>query len=395
MNPNLNKLHTYPFQKLAALKSTSATNSQLPHIDLSIGEPKHPPPEFVLRKLEANLGQYSKYPATRGTDELKTVIANWATRRFKLQSLKYDSEVLPASGTREAIFSFIQCLSKGQGRKILMPNPFYQIYEGATYLAGATPYFMNCLPENDFNPDFDAISEATWNECDILFICSPGNPTGAVLNLETLTKLIQLADKHDFIIASDECYSELYFDETHPPTGLLEACASIGRHDYSRCVVFHSLSKRSNLPGMRSGFVAGDASLLKDFLLYRTYHGSAMPIPTQIASAAAWEDEQHVIQNRALYKEKFDTVLSVLGDSLKLSMPDAGFYLWVSTPIASELFAQKLYEQKNITVLPGDYLAREHDGINPGTGRVRMALVASVEECEQAAQRIKDFLTSL
>jgi len=395
MNPNLEKLHTYPFQKLAALKSQCASTSELKHIDLSIGEPKHAPPQFVLETLANNLAGFSKYPATRGTDELKTAISEWATKRFSLKGLNPDSEILPANGTREAIFSFIQCVSRGKSRKVLMPNPFYQIYEGAAYLAGAEPYFLNCLPENNFNPDFDSLSEDTWEQCDILFICSPGNPTGAVLDAETLIKLIELADKHDFVIASDECYSELYFDESNPPAGLLEVCAQIGRNSYERCVVFHSLSKRSNLPGMRSGFVAGDSKLIKDFLLYRTYHGAAMAVPTQIASCAAWQDEAHVVENRALYKQKFESVLSILDGCLDVSMPDASFYLWPKTPIDGETFAKKLFEEKNITVLPGSYLARESDQINPGSDRVRMALVATVEACEEAAHRIRDFVNTL
>lgn len=395
MNPNLSKLHTYPFQKLATLKSSCSVNQSLRHIDLSIGEPKHPPPQFVLDTMASNLGEFSKYPATRGIDQLKDTIASWATSRFKLNTLNAQTQVLTASGTREAIFSFIQCAAKGNGRKVLMPNPFYQIYEGATYLAGSEPYFLNCEEENNFIPDFDAVTASTWDDCDILFICSPGNPTGAVLGSETLKKLIELADKHDFIIASDECYSELYFDEAMPPTGLLEVCAEIGRDDYSRCVVFHSLSKRSNLPGMRSGFIAGDADILKDFLLYRTYHGSAMPVPTQIASCEAWTDEEHVVANRALYREKFQTVLKILDGCLDTKLPDASFYLWAKTPIDCESFTKSLFEQKNITVLPGSYLARESAGVNPGDNRVRMALVATVSECEEAALRIRDFVRSI
>jgi N-succinyldiaminopimelate aminotransferase len=394
MNPRLNLLQPYPFEKLRALKAVVEPNHSLPHIALSIGEPKHEPPEFVLRELTAKLPQLAKYPSTAGLPELQGAIAAWAQRRFKLgnRSLS-EANVLPVSGTREALFSFTQaCVDGGS---VLMPNPFYQIYEGAALLAGAEPVFLNCTEDNGFIPDFDAVSPAEWQRCQLLFLCSPGNPTGAVLDSSQLQKLIALADRYDFVIASDECYSELYFDEEQPPTGLLQACAEMGRDDYSRCVVFHSLSKRSNLPGLRSGFVAGDARLLEKYLLYRTYHGCALPVPTQYASIAAWQDEAHVKANRDLYRQKFDAVLNILGDVLPVKRPDAGFYLWPKTPIADTDFAQQLFASQNVTVLPGRYLARPTAQGNPGENRLRLALVASTEECIEAAQRIKKFVQAL
>jgi N-succinyldiaminopimelate aminotransferase len=291
-------------------------------------------------------------------------------------------------------------IDRSKNGLVVSPNPFYQIYEGAVYLAGAQPHFLPCLEEEGFNPDFDAVSDEIWQQCQLLFLCSPGNPTGAVLDLATLTKLIALADKHDFIIASDECYSEIFVEDKSAPIGLLEACESIGRHDYSRCMVFHSLSKRSNLPGLRSGFVAGDADLLKPFLLYRTYHGCAMPIQTQLASVAAWNDEKHVKENRRQYSLKFKAVIEILNDpslagKIDVKQTDASFYLWVKTEIDEEHFARQLYAQQHVTVLPGSYLSRTVDGINPGKNRVRLALVASVEECIEAAERIKHFVQNL
>ena len=314
MNPDLNKLHPYPFEKLNQLKAQVSPNTALSHIALSIGEPKHAAPEFVLQSLSDNLNKLSNYPKTKGIDELRGAIANWLEQRFKLNKVDANSQVLPVNGTREALFAFAQAVVDRQQAKplVLSPNPFYQIYEGAALLAGAEPVYLNCNAENGYIPDYDAIDEQTWRDCQLLFICSPGNPTGAVTPLATLQKLIKLAQKYDFVIASDECYSELYFDEANPPVGLLEACESLGNSDYSNCVVFHSLSKRSNLPGLRSGFVAGDAKVLEKFLLYRTYHGCAMPEYSQIASISAWQDEQHVIANRDLYREKFQRVIGNL-----------------------------------------------------------------------------------
>jgi len=399
MNPLLKTLQPYPFEKLQQLKAGIDPTCDGPHIALSIGEPKHDAPEFVVSTLNEHLDTLTRYAATKGSDELRTAIAQWLTRRFGLNegSLNGNDHVLPVNGTREALFAFTQAIfdNTKPGKNVLMPNPFYQIYEGAALLAGATPYFVNCTEATDFLPDFDAVPEAAWRSCQLLFLCSPGNPTGALINSEVYAKLIRLADKYDFVIASDECYSELYFDEDAPPIGLLEACADMGRHDYARCVVFHSLSKRSNLPGLRSGFVAGDKGLIQQFLLYRTYHGCAMPLHTQHASIAAWEDEDHVRQNRALYREKFNAVLAILSEHIDVKQPDAGFYLWPKTPIADTEFAQRLYAEHNVTVLPGSYLARDTGTVNPGEQRVRMALVAPLAECIDAAERIKSLLQSL
>ncbi len=399
MNPDLNLLHPYPFEKLAALKAAVSAPMHLTDIMLSIGEPKHEPPAFVLETLVKNLAKLSHYPTTKGLPELRESIATWATKRFKLNAGTFtaDKHVLPVNGTREALFAFVQAIidRSEQNALIVSPNPFYQIYEGAAILSGAQPYFLNCTPENNFIPDFAKVPEDVWQRCQLLFICSPGNPTGAVMSTAQLKDLIALADKYNFVIASDECYSELYFDESNPPAGLLQACAELGRDDFARCVVFHSLSKRSNLPGLRSGFVGGDARILEKFLLYRTYHGCAMPVPTQLASIAAWQDEKHVIENRNAYRQKFDAVLDVLAGVLPVTMPDASFYLWAKTPVTSERFAQQLFAQQKVTVLPGSFLARATNGVNPGEDYIRMALVAPLEECIEAAQRIKQFMQSL
>lgn len=399
MNPDLQLLHPYPFEKLAALKAAVSAPAHLSDIMLSIGEPKHEPPAFVLQTLVENLNKLSNYPTTKGIPELRNAIADWATNRFKLNAGTFtaDKHVLPVNGTREALFAFAQAIidRSKSAPLIVSPNPFYQIYEGAAILAGAEPYFLNCTPENNFIPDFAAVPADIWKRCQLLFICSPGNPTGAVMSTAQLKELIALADKYDFVIASDECYSELYFDEKNPPAGLLQACAELDRNDFARCVVFHSLSKRSNLPGLRSGFVGGDATILEKFLLYRTYHGCAMPVPTQLASIAAWKDETHVIENREAYRQKFDAVLKILDGALDVSKPDASFYLWPKTPIKGELFAQQLFALQKVTVLPGSYLAREANNINPGEDYVRLALVAPLAECIAAAERIKTFVQSL
>lgn len=397
MNPDLNKLQPYPFEKLTKLKAAVSPNTELPHIALSIGEPKHPAPDFVQQAMTDNMKRLENYPTTKGLPELNQTIADWLQRRFSLETIDAVSQVIPVNGTREAIFAFTQAAvdRSASNPLVVSPNPFYQIYEGAAYLAGATPLFLPCLEANGFMPDFDNVAPEIWDDCQLLFLCSPGNPTGAVIPFEQLAKLVELADKHDFIIASDECYSEIFVDSKEAPIGLLEACQRLGRHDYKRCVVFHSLSKRSNLPGLRSGFIAGDADLLKPFLLYRTYHGCAMPIQTQLASIAAWNDEQHVEENRRQYTEKFRAVLEILQPVADVQQTDASFYLWLKTPVNEEMFAQQLFAQQHVTVLPGSYLSRKIDGINPGEGRVRMALVASVEECTEAAQRIKTFIETL
>lgn len=396
MNPNLNRLQPYPFEKLQQIKAGIQPPADKSPIIMSIGEPKHDAPAFALDCLKNSLGEIGKYPATRGIDELRQSIAAWASQRFNLKpdTLTASAHILPVSGTREALFAFTQAIvdSSQADTKVLMPNPFYQIYEGACLLAGAQPWFINCLAENNYEPDFKQIDETTWQQCQLLFICSPGNPTGTILSQQTLQELILLADKYDFVIASDECYSELYFDENTPPTGILQACAAMNRNDYRRCVAFHSLSKRSNLPGLRSGFVAGDADIIQRFLLYRTYHGCALPLFTQRASIAAWNDEQHVRENRTLYRKKFDDVLAILDGSLALDYPQASFYLWPKTPVNDIEFTQQLFAQENITVLPGSFLARDFNGHNPGENHVRMALVASYEECVEAAKRIKQFM---
>lgn len=408
MNPKLDLLHPYPFAKMATLLQDSVAASDYQTIKLGIGEPKHEPPAFVLKVLADNLNKVQNYPSTNGLLELRQAIAQWLTNRFKLSQIDTDSQIIPVMGTREALFSFVQAaidLSKAQedaGKPlVVMPNPFYQIYEGATLLAGAEPYFVACEADNDFKGDYRSVPSEVWEHTQLVFVCSPNNPTGAVFSEADWQALIELSDQYDFIIASDECYSELYFDT--PPVGLLEVCARLGRHDYKNCVVFHSLSKRSNLPGLRSGFVAGDANLLKPYLQYRTYQGCALPIHHQLASIAAWQDEAHVETNRQLYAQKFDLWMSELGELLKLSKPDAGFYFWVQVPeqfkdeqgeLDDEAFVKALFEKVNINALAGRYLSREVNGTNPGKGFVRLALVASVEESREAITRIKTLLSS-
>jgi N-succinyldiaminopimelate aminotransferase len=397
MNPGFEGLHPYPFEKLKALKADATPPEALSHIALSIGEPKHATPSIISEAVLTHLHHLSSYPATLGSLELRQAIIGWLNNRFGLPygSLSTGKNILPVNGTREALFAFAQAMIDPAAKSlVLMPNPFYQIYEGAALLAGAEPQYLNCDEQNGFIPDFDAISDETWKRCRILYLCSPGNPTGAVIDMKTQQRLIELAHKHDFIIASDECYSEIYYDEQNPPAGLLQAAAEMGNDSYSNCIVFHSLSKRSNAPGLRSGFVAGDANIIAAFLRYRTYHGCAMPLHHQAASSVAWKDEKHVQENRALYQAKFDAVLEILGDVLEVARPDAGFYLWPKTPIAETDFARRLYEEQNVTVLPGSYLSRDTADGNPGRNRVRMALVAPLEECIEAAQRIKTCVES-
>ncbi len=397
MNPNIDKLQAYPFEKLAKLKDGLMPPTELEHIALSIGEPKHKPPQFVLDHLNKNIGEIAKYPTTKGGDELRESIANWLQKRFQLKTLDPGSQVLPVNGTREALFAFTQAVCDGNKKNglVLSPNPFYQIYEGAAYLAGLEPHFLNCLESNNFIPDYEAVPEDIWQRTQILFLCTPGNPSGAVTSVEQFQYLIELAHKHDFILASDECYSELYPNEDNPPPGLLQASAAMGNDDFSRCLVFHSLSKRSNLPGLRSGFIAGDAKVLKYFLSYRTYHGCAMALPNQLASIVAWNDEDHVKQNRDYYRQKFSDVFSSLKDNYDIRLPDAGFYFWLKTPIDDETFAAELFRTQNITVLPGRYLSRTINGINPGEGFIRMAMVAEVEECQEASRRLLAFAEHL
>jgi len=340
MNPDLNLLQPYPFEKLAALKAGMTPPASLTPILLSIGEPKHETPAFVVDALAKSLKQLAVYPTTKGVPELRSAIAIWAKKRFHLHALDADTEVLPVNGTREALFAFAQAVIDRDAAKkplVMMPNPFYQIYEGAAFLAGAEPHFLNCTAHNHFIPDLDRVDESVWQRCQLLFVCSPGNPTGAVCNTAYFKQLIALSDHYGFVIASDECYSELYFDEARPPAGLLQACAEMKRHDYKNCVVFHSLSKRSNLPGMRSGFVAGDAQILDKFLLYRTYHGCAMPVQHQLASIAAWQDEAHVKQNRAWYRAKYRAVANILQPVMNVQVPPASFYLWPETPVTAKI----------------------------------------------------------
>ncbi|AQA17886.1 succinyldiaminopimelate transaminase [Halioglobus japonicus] len=396
MNPDLQRLQPYPFEKLRALFADLEAPADTNPIALSIGEPKHPSPAFVLQAVADNLDKLASYPLTRGSDALREAIGDWLQRRFKLQGIDAERHILPVNGTREALFAFAQTIvDRDKAPLVLSPNPFYQIYEGAALLAGATPVFLDCGPDTGYLPDFAAVTEDQWQQCQLLYICSPGNPTGAVMSLTQLQDLIKLASEHDFVIASDECYSEIYGDESNPPAGLLQACAAMGDGSYRNCVVFHSLSKRSNLPGLRSGFVAGDADIIGKFLQYRTYHGCAMPAHHQIASIAAWNDEQHVIENRARYRAKFDAVLDILGDKLNVTRPDAGFYLWPETPIGETEFARGLFAQQHVTVLPGSFLAREVDGHNPGANRIRMALVAEMAQCVEAAERIAAYLETL
>jgi N-succinyldiaminopimelate aminotransferase len=398
MNPNLQKLQPYPFEKLARLKQGLQAPSDKPHIALSIGEPQHPTPHFISEALIAHLHGLTNYPATKGIPKLRQTIAQWLSNRFRLPISTVDPErhILPVAGTREALFSFAQCVvDAGEKPLVLMPNPFYQIYEGAALLAGAEPHFLNATRETGYLPDFDAVPDSIWARCKLLYICSPGNPSGAVINAATQEKLVRLAERFGFVIASDECYCELYADEANPPPGLLQTAHAMGNADFKNCVVFHSLSKRSNAPGLRSGFVAGDAEILGKYLLYRTYHGCAMSLPVQHASIAAWRDEAHVKENRAIYRKKFAAVHEILSEVLDVAMPPAGFYLWPRTPIAGETFARDLFADQNVTVLPGSYLSRESGGVDPGRDHVRLALVAPLEECVEAALRIKEFVQSL
>lgn len=398
MNPDLNRLQPYPFEKLAQLKAGVAAPEGLDPITLAIGEPKHRPPQFVAEELLSHLHGLGSYPTTKGTTALRQACVDWLVQRFRLPASSLDAErhVLPVNGTREALFAIAQCVIDRQQRpRVLMPNPFYQIYEGAALLAGAEPHFLNTTEDHDLLPDFEHVPDAVWRDCQLLYLCSPGNPTGAVIDQDTLQHLITLAERFDFIIAADECYAEIYFDEERPPVGLLQAAAALGHDDYRRCIVFHSLSKRSNLPGMRSGFVAGDADVIQAFFRYRTYHGSAMPPYTQAASIKAWGDEQHVIANRQAYRDKFSAVIEILSPVLDVQRPQGGFYLWPQTPVDDTVFARELYARYHVTVLPGSFLSREADGINPGHNRVRIALVAELDECIDAAQRIRSLCQSL
>jgi N-succinyldiaminopimelate aminotransferase len=388
LNPLLGRLQPYPFEKLRALLEGVTPNPALQPINLSIGEPKHPTPALVKEALAGALDGLSGYPATAGTPALREAIAAWLMRRYALPSLDPATQVLPVNGSREALFAFAQTVidPAGGAARVACPNPFYQIYEGAALLAGARPVFIN---------DGMRFEQLDWRGVQLAYVCSPANPTGRVLQLEDWRRLLALSDLHGFVIASDECYSELYYDEANPPLGALQAAHRLGRTGFERVVAFSSLSKRSNAPGMRSGFVAGDAEILKRFLLYRTYHGSAMSLPVQQASIAAWGDEMHVRANRKLYAEKYRAVLPLVAAPLGAPMPDGGFYLWMRTPADDAEFARELQRQYNVLVLPGSFLARDAHGANPGRGRVRIALVAPLAECVEAVQRIGQLARSL
>ena len=394
MNGRLELLAAYPFERLARLKAGVTPPAGLPHIAMSIGEPKHAPPAFVIEALRAHLGKLDSYPVTVGLPETRAACAAWLGRRFGVR-VDPETMVLPVTGTREALFSFVQAVvgpSTGAQPVVAMPNPFYQIYEGAALLAGAEPVFLNTTSQNRFQPELESIPADVWKRCEVLFLCSPGNPTGAVLSLDFLKAALELAEKYDFVIAADECYAELYRDEAAPPPSLLQAALATGRDSFQRCVVFHSLSKRSSVPGLRSGFVAGDPAILKPYLLYRTYHGCAMPVPTQLASIAAWNDDAHAAANRALYREKFARVLPILAPVLDVVEPDGAFYLWTDVERDDESFTRELFASQNLTILPGSYLARDTRAGNPGRNRVRISLVAPVPECVTAAERIRHFL---
>jgi len=401
MNSRLAGLQPYPFQKLAELTRGLTPSSGKPAIRLSMGEPQHAAPSFVLEALTANLNGLSHYPVTKGSSELRRTIAGWANRRFKLDRAALDPErhILPCAGTREALFSIAQAVidrrAHTQQPVVLMPNPFYQIYEGAALLAGARPYLLNTVADNHYRMDFTRVPAEVWEQVQLVYICSPGNPTGTVLKHADFAQLLELAERHDFLIASDECYSEIYFDEGNPPPGLLQVAHDLGIADYRRCLVFHSLSKRSNLPGLRSGFVAGDGAALEQYFQYRTYQGCALPPPTQAASISAWNDETHVRTNRDLYRAKFDAVLEILAPVMQVEKPEAGFYLWPETPQDDETFTRELYARENVLVLPGSYLSRDAQGTNPGRKRVRLALVAPFDECIEAAKRIRHYLETL
>jgi len=396
MNPRLQSLQSYPFEKLRKLFADVVPNAALAHISLGIGEPRHPTPELIKRALSESLAKLAAYPPTAGGETLRQAIAEWLARRYRLRSIDWKTEVLPVNGSREALFAFAQAVvDPARGDAVVVcPNPFYQIYEGAALLAGARPHYVNTTSEHGFTADYRSVPEDVWRRTQLLYVCSPGNPTGKVLDLAEWKHIFTLADRHGFVVASDECYSEIYFDEAAPPLGALQAATELGR-GFERLVMFSSLSKRSNVPGMRSGFVAGDTALLKAFLLYRTYHGGAMNPAVQDASAAAWRDEAHVRENRRKYVEKFSRVAPLIQTALDVERPEAGFYLWAPTPVADTEYARRLYAEQHVTVLPGSFLARESNGINPGAHYVRMAFVAEIDECLEAVRRIIEFTETL
>jgi N-succinyldiaminopimelate aminotransferase len=403
VNPHLDKLHPYPFEKLRQLFAGVTPNPNYTAISLGMGEPKHPTPAFIQKALSHAMPSLGSYPSTVGSDALRAAIAGWLERRYGVPALDPATQVLPVNGSREALFGIAHCVVDASQPEplVVCPNPFYQIYEGAAYLAGAAPYFVNSEPARNFGCDYASVPAEVWPRVQLLYLCSPGNPTGATLSLDDWKQLFALADKYGFVIAADECYSEIYHGAA-APLGALEAAHQLGRsggeRPYANLIVFSSLSKRSNVPGMRSGFVAGDPAVIKKFLLYRTYCGGAMAPPVQAASVAAWGDEVHVQENRAKYREKFKLVTPLLKEVMDVELPDAGFYLWADvrrSGLSDAEFARRLYAEYNVTVLPGSYLARDAHGINPGQGRIRMALVAEVDEGLEAAQRIVQFCKNL
>ena len=396
MNPDLARLQPYPFERLRQLLSGNTPPPELPHINLSIGEPKHATPRLILDALSAALPALASYPLTLGTEALRESIAAWLARRYGLPGIDPATQVIPVAGSREALFAFAQTVvDRTRAARVVMPNPFYQIYEGATLLAGAEPLYLPCTPENGLRMDFASVDPASWSQVQLVYVCSPGNPHGRVMKLDEWRELFALADRHGFVIASDECYSEIYFDEAAPPLGGLQAARLLGRHGFERLVAFGSLSKRSNAPGLRSGFVAGDATVLKRFLLYRTYHGCALSPVAQAASVAAWRDESHVVDNRRRYAAKFRLATPIVRQVLRTEVPEAAFYLWARTPIDDAEFARRLHARCNVTVLPGSFLSRASGGVNPGAGFVRIALVAEEAEVIEAAHRIAEFGRSL
>lgn len=397
MNPNLDRLQPYPFEKLRELFARVSPNPELAPISLSIGEPKHPTPELIKRALTDHLDGLASYPATAGLPGLRAAIAAWLGRRYALDAVDPETQVLPVNGSREALFAIAQTVvdSRRRDAVVICPNPFYQIYEGAALLAGATPYFVNQQRKSGFALDLDAVPESIWRNVQLFYACSPGNPTGRVMPLDEWRRVFELSDRWGFVVVADECYSELYLDERDPPLGALDAAHRLGRDGFPRLVVLSSLSKRSNAPGLRSGFAAGDAAILKKFLLYRTYHGSAMNPAVQAASEAAWRDEAHVVDNRALYRVKFEAALPMLAAPLETALPDGGFYYWIRTPISDTEFAQALLRDYNVAVLPGSFLAREAHGANPGRNHVRVALVARYDECIEGVNRIRRFAEKL
>jgi N-succinyldiaminopimelate aminotransferase len=392
MNPRLGLLHPYPFERLRKLLANVTAPQDLRHINLSIGEPQHPTPAFIKQALAANFDALARYPQTVGTDVLRDAIVGWLSRRHSVDALTRD-HVLPTQGSREALFAIAQALIDPLDHEALVvcPNPFYQIYEGAALLAGAKPFFLNTTPANGLRMDWSSVPEAVWERVRVAFVCSPGNPTGRVVTLDEWNQLFELSERYAFVIVADECYSEIYFEEGRAPLGALAAARQLGQRDFRNLVVMGSLSKRSNVPGMRSGFAAGDPEIMRKFLLYRTYHGSAMGGTVQAASVAAWSDELHVVENRRLYREKFDAFYDLVNPALPLQRPQAAFYYWTKVPasLSDEAFAVKLLHDANISVLPGSYLSRDANGVNPGAGFVRIALVSSVDDAVEGAQRIR------